>query len=328
MLSNPTSPQRRQLMKATPVAQETDLTGITPPEPSPNVEAYVSPPSTDQDATPTSPAPTPSPTTTTQDSTPSIAGLSHSWPLKTRYYTATIPIWIDEISAPAEWAADFTSPAAEEVLGVVGAWVVCFRKPIDREGMDLIKACLRAVSEVSEHGGAGDGALLAVAMPQSIVPCLQIGTEEWEDMCRELGNFEYIDAEATGKNEFGEVVGIERAREALEANDWEGEDELLSANDLGLEEERENEEGVISGEAVEVWREMFGLRESIVAQTQEGGSEREGKGNDEDDEEVQVDKLEAMMRKMMAVKDMGAGMSEADRRRLAARTVNEIMGSL
>ena len=47
-----------------------------------------------------------------------------------------------------------------------------------------------------------DGAVLAVATPQSTTPHLQKTLEEWEGICSEHG-FEYIDSEAKGRNEFG-----------------------------------------------------------------------------------------------------------------------------
>ena len=61
----------------------------------------------------------------------SAVGLSHAWPVKTSYYDAAIPIWIDEIAEAASWSADFLKPEAREVLGVLGAFVFCFRRPLD-----------------------------------------------------------------------------------------------------------------------------------------------------------------------------------------------------
>lgn len=47
-----------------------------------------------------------------------------------------------------------------------------------------------------------DGTFLAVSMPQSVTPYLEIPFEEWDDLAREFGA-EYIDSEAKGRNEFG-----------------------------------------------------------------------------------------------------------------------------
>jgi len=73
-----------------------------------------------------------------------------------------------------------------------------------RGAQDTIRSLLRAVAEVIEKGVgyAWDGVCLAVAMPQSTTPWLDMGGEEWGELCTEFG-FEYVDAEAVGKNEFG-----------------------------------------------------------------------------------------------------------------------------
>ena len=34
-----------------------------------------------------------------------VAGTTHNWPIKTAYYTANIPIWLDEITEPQTWSA-------------------------------------------------------------------------------------------------------------------------------------------------------------------------------------------------------------------------------
>ena len=39
-------------------------------------------------------------------------------------------------------------------------------------------------------------------MPQAVTPHLELSFDEWEDICREFG-FEFVDAEATGRNEYG-----------------------------------------------------------------------------------------------------------------------------
>ena len=42
--------------------------------------------------------------------------------------------------------------------------------------------------------------LLAVGMQQSISPSLKMVNEEWEDMCRECGAWEWIDGEVYGSS--------------------------------------------------------------------------------------------------------------------------------
>lgn len=130
-----------------------------------------------------------------------------------------------------------------------------------------------------------------------------------------------------------EPIGMERMKEALEANDWES-NELGDA--LGPEdfEDDEAESGMGFGaEAAELNMEMFGVNQAIL----DIGEEDEVVDQDEE-----VEKLQAMMQKMQAVRgeflpwirdvltigDMGADMPEAERKRFAAKAVNDIMKTL
>jgi hypothetical protein len=133
----------------------------------------------------------------------SIAGTTHNWPIKTSYYEASIPIWLDEISEPQTWSAEFLAPEAREVLTALGAFIVCFRKPIDNTSLENIKTLLEHVSEVVKEGCgySWDGVCLAVAMPQSTTPFLEKSFDEWEELCQDFG-FEFVDFESKGRNEF------------------------------------------------------------------------------------------------------------------------------
>jgi hypothetical protein len=139
------------------------------------------------------------PSVTTDD----IAGTTHNWDVKTNYYTATIPIWLDEISEPQVWSSEFLAPEAREVLTVLGAFVVCFRKPVDEAGLNEIKVLLENVAEVVKEGCgySWDGVCLAVATPQSTTPYLEKSFDEWDELCTDLG-FEFVDFESKGRNEY------------------------------------------------------------------------------------------------------------------------------
>jgi len=127
----------------------------------------------------------------------------HTWPLKTAYYTADVPIWLDEVLDPPQWAKEFLAPEAKEVLTVLGAFVVCFRKPVNDGELQGIELLLRRVGEVVKEGCGSlwDGVCLAVAMQQSTTPYLEKSFEEWEELCEEFG-FEFVDFEAKGRNEY------------------------------------------------------------------------------------------------------------------------------
>jgi hypothetical protein len=132
-----------------------------------------------------------------------IAGTTHNYPIKTAYYKAEIPIWLDEVTDPKAWSSEFLKPEAREVLTVIGAFIVCFRWPIDEAGLKAVKFLLENVREVVKEGcGYGwDGVCLAVAMPQSTTPYLEKSFEEWEGICQDSG-FEFIDFVKKGRNEF------------------------------------------------------------------------------------------------------------------------------
>ena len=86
---------------------------------------------------------------------------------------------------------------------MLGAFIVCFRKPINDAALKDVKELLENVAEVVKEGCgyAWDGVCLAVAMPQSTTPCLEKSFEEWEEICQESG-FEFVDFEENGRNEY------------------------------------------------------------------------------------------------------------------------------
>lgn len=194
-----------------------------------------------------------------------------------------MPIWVDEIPDVKAWHDEFSSPEAKEVVSVLGAWIFCFRKPVKQAEVDQIKESLKAIADAIERasGYSGDAVCLAVAMPQSMTPHLEKSAEEWDELCMEHG-FEYIDSEAKGKNEYDEALGMQRVEDALKAQEWEGDD-----IDLGFDGDDEFGESFDAEEA-EMGMELFGMKAAL-----KGG---------EDDGEAQVEELERMMRRMVAIK--------------------------
>lgn len=185
----------------------------------------------------------------------------------------------------SEWRTEFSKPEAKEVVTVVGAWIYCFKKPVTEAELATIKDTMQAVAKVIEAacGFSDDQVRLAVAMPQSTTPYLEKSAEDWDDLCMEYG-FEFVDSEAKGKNQFGEETGMKRVEDAIKAQEWDGggDDDLDFDDDAfgeGLDEE-EREMGM----------ELFGMKNAVH-------------GID-DDEEAQVEELEGLMRRMVAIKGM------------------------
>ncbi|KAF5877147.1 putative alpha and gamma adaptin binding protein p34 protein [Botrytis fragariae] len=273
----------------------------------------------------------------------SIAGVTHDWSIKTNYYTASVPIWLDEIHEPEIWCKEFLAPEAREVLTVLGAFIVCFRKPVDEAELQAFKVLLESVAEVVKEGCGytWDGVCLAVAMPQSTTPYLEKSFDEWEELCQEHG-FEFIDFESKGRNEYSgkvtipmkfsvllltpvEPMGLERLKEALEANEWEGGDDDGEGIDLGdFEDDGDDNKSIGFGiEAAELEMEMFGMKQAIYGKSSEKTNPEEEVENEDG-----VEQLEALMLRMQAVKDMGADLPEAERKRFAAKAVNDLMKTL
>lgn len=163
-----------------------------------------------------------------------------------------------------------------------------------------------------------------IGMTQSQTPFLEMSSEAWEDVCQDYG-FEWVDFEAKGRNEFAgefpigfnigfmrfepsiylilnvEPMGLERLKEALEANDWAGGEEYGGEIDFDkLEEDDDADEsgsldfGIGSEEMKD---EMAGMKRAIYG----GGAEDEDEEMQDEDEE-EVEKLQTMMLKMQAVR--------------------------
>ncbi|KAI3335737.1 hypothetical protein F4824DRAFT_142961 [Ustulina deusta] len=297
--------------------------------------------------------------TTPEQTSTSLAGASHNLPLKTTYYTAEVPIWLDLISSPSEWSASFLSPEAKEVLEVLGGVMIVFALPVHaysdegKSTQELVKQVGRVVKE-GLGGWEWDGVGL----------CLGVGeiddVDIWEDCCAESGlEFVQVRNQSTpSRNEFGEKTGIPRALEALEANDWAN----ASADDLGsdfedIDAEMENqkkrldanedpETADLDPESLDFGfdRDDFeGLKRAIWNAGKEDGEDfTEGETStatvdggertlDEteeslDDEDVQ--KMERLMAKLQVVRDTNAGLPEDQRKRAAAKAVAEVMKEL
>ncbi|EME85667.1 uncharacterized protein MYCFIDRAFT_202221 [Pseudocercospora fijiensis CIRAD86] len=249
------------------------------------------------------------------------AGLTHEWNAETAYYKAKVPIWIDEVPDFAAWKLDFLKPEAKEVVDAVGAWIYCFPRQKDGKIGKEVEEAMKSIQEVVEGHNYGSGVvLLAVAKRHAKEERENMENQDaQDDTCTEFG-FEYIDYSAEGKNEFGEKLGFERLKEALEANEWadHGEDELeVDELCLGIED---GEDG-FGHEEAEMTAELFGMKAALV----------ENEGDDAEqlitphEQAGGVEDLNRMLGKLLAVKEQSADLPEEQRKRMAAKAVRELM---
>ncbi|KAL2396724.1 hypothetical protein ABEF93_001894 [Exophiala dermatitidis] len=167
-------------------------------------------------------------------------------------------------------------------------------------------------------------------------------------------------ANAPIRNEYGEKVGIERVIEVLEGVDWtavpdppgDGEE---GGQDLDLGQIPTDDDdpsaselksmlgsGRFSGLEYELEREMMELKVSMLddhdhGQEPAGGADadadletpREHKVEvDEMDEEFQVEQLQGLMERVVAIRDAGSELSETERERFARREIAKLMRDL
>ena len=248
--------------------------------------------------------------------------------MQTAYYRAKVPIWIDEIPDVEAWKSEFLKPEAKEVVEAVGAWVYCFRRPKNGSIDGAIEQTMKAIQEVSQqHAGYGaDVGTLAVALPagKALADSADTKHEDWEDICLQYG-FEYIDYAAHGTNDFGERVGFERLKEALEANEWaagsSASDDELNIEDLDFD--AEDDIHSFAQDEVEMTAELFGMRAALANDDRASGDDDFEPPNQQ---AGPVEGLDRLVGKLLAVKEQSVDLPEAQRKRMAAKAVRELMG--
>ncbi|EAW25092.1 adaptin-binding domain-containing protein [Aspergillus fischeri NRRL 181] len=160
----------------------------------------------------------------------------------------------------------------------------------------------------------------------------------WEDQLFEMGmvGVEVLEWDPKGKegeerNVYGEYQGMRRIREILETHDWAApsedadpggfSDDSLEEHLLGLD----RGENGFDLEVNELEREMLGLRMAI----EHGGDVGEDLDEDEEEDDgLKVESLEALMMRMQAIRDMSSELPESERKKFAAKAVRDIMKEL
>ncbi|KAL2886285.1 Alpha and gamma adaptin binding protein p34 [Ceratocystis lukuohia] len=289
----------------------------------------------------------------------SLAGTSHQLPLTTAYYSADVPIWLDLVSSPHEWSETFLSDEAKEVLEVLGALVVVFSSSVSprdtagqavESGTTIAKPTsgdlLREIGRVVKDGLGGwewDGVALAIGAGED-----STFADDWEDCCAELG-LEFVSVrggdKGQGRNEFGETMGIARVLEALQANNWASGSEDPGQDGADSDEDQFDldpdnldfamgDPSDFEGLRQAIWGEIS-ARESAAAATEKAdadGETKEGPTVENPDPfesgPDDVEKIEKLMMKLKATREMGEGLPEAQRKKMAKKAVLEVMKEL
>lgn len=251
-------------------------------------------------------------------------------------------------AALSDWTAAFLTPEARPVLEALGAFVFTFRQPrtpAELTQLTLHIEALRKVARACPGGSGWDGVVMGVCMPSLTVGGSEKedGDEAWRDVLLSAGVEDVVFADSGRRSEDGEVQGVERIKEALECLDWSSGGDFGIGGDvdvgwdsdaeLGKAEEEDDdgfgefvkaekraeksseERGELGVIGDEMRGEIDGLREAIEAVRM---------GEDED-EEMGVERLEQIMGKLKAVREMGVDLPMEERRRIASKAIEELM---
>ncbi|RDA90230.1 hypothetical protein CP533_6870 [Ophiocordyceps camponoti-saundersi (nom. inval.)] len=259
--------------------------------------------------------------------TTSLAGTTHNLRLETNYYKASIPVWLDVMAEPAEWADSFLSDEAAEVLAVLGGLVVVLDLGSDVDGEEL-RRLVRDVGRVVHRlgGWEWDGVRLVVGFGD-------VGedeVDEWDQLCVETG-FEFVHVDSKSRlspvGDDGERSGIARVKEALEANDWES-IAPCTQSEPDTETEIDDEDlnlGLGKADLDALKQALWSAEEQ---EEQEGEASNRLQNIDGDSRGEDLSKLDFMMRKLQAVRLAGSDLSEDQRRKVTAEAVAEVVRQL
>lgn len=128
----------------------------------------------------------------------------------TKYYTAEVPIWIDEVSDIKAWASEFKNEEAKEVVLSIGAFIYCFRRPKNEEDLESARQAFYAINEVVDKWFdlSFDGSKLAISTPAGAnASLLDLEKTDWEGFCDE-NEFEFIDCSVDKARELGRMFDI------------------------------------------------------------------------------------------------------------------------
>ncbi|KAK9248984.1 hypothetical protein V1506DRAFT_526615 [Lipomyces tetrasporus] len=310
---------------------------------------------------------------------PTHAGLSHTLNLSTRYFETEIPMWIDEYDDSSDdtgikaWATSFSSADAHEVVSALGAIIFTFRKPETGEAYADVKSKVEKevgiihdtlISHYKSRNAEGpevedefddvidwDGICLAVAISPATTKTLssddkdrvsiELDPEEWETLLQPFG-FEFIDIEQTGRNDYGELLGLARIKEALETFSWDASALETAARQRGIiegydqydsdgphvrlgDDDGELDSDGFDQELREMQLEMAALHFAVDSSEQQRDRSEEQDGEPKPLPESDIDELERTMLRMKQVREQGKGLPLEERKKLADKLAEDLL---
>ena len=151
----------------------------------------------------------------------------------------------------------------------------------------------------------------------------------------QVGEDHFVAGRPTGpRNEFGELMGVERVKQLLEAVDWSGPGAGIEAKDFDLNflsyDEKDGAPGVdgIKLQGQELEREMMGLKLAMRDQDPGEDDEHDPSMGVEEDEDLKIDQLPRLLERVVAIREAGAEMNKVDREKFAKTEVERIMKEL
>ncbi|KIX08649.1 uncharacterized protein Z518_03306 [Rhinocladiella mackenziei CBS 650.93] len=270
---------------------------------------------------------------------------------------------VEDTLALQEWNDQMLSTAAAEVRAVIGGILLILpisslsSSSIPDSYVSFIEAVhsLREAVEDDSYGRDIASIILLQSMSSAVQQeKLSATMEKLEDTCLSAkgilgwdfvawdGQTQNVEKEGNAndeRNEYGEKTGIQRVIEVLEGIDWsaspnvgddDGECELGELD--GDDEEITLSPHVpgnmrFSGLDHELQREMMELKMSMLEDgddrdTHQGAQARRDMPGDED---VQVEQLQGLMERVVAIREAGSEMPKAEREKFAKREIGRIM---
>lgn len=154
-------------------------------------------------------------------------GAIHPLTITTKYYTARIDAWLDDVEDWEEWSTLFQSDEAQEVRDVLNGVILCFDF---NEGVDSLKHVLNTLQPFIDRlkqssEDSWDGVLC----------CVGFGSvsdiDDFEDICLPL-RWECLDIESKEEwNEYREPLGVLKLRQVIESHEWTTTDEKTTGDE-------------------------------------------------------------------------------------------------